>query len=198
MAPLGHLTAPPPPPPRPSPPAPGAPPPRPAPRPVGARDHRVIDERGMPPRERAALGVVDEAAGIPRPGDEPRGPAEAGLAGPGEERADRHDPDLLGDEQRAPRVGPREHEAAERPREPDGGARREPGEPAGAEPAPRHVGAHRDHPRPGAEAGSGGPSMRGSASTPRGVSFRTAPPRARHARALPAILSARRGAAGSP
>src|SRR5438132_5298432 len=113
------------------------------------RHHRMVDEAGIPPRERAELRVVREPARVARPVGEGRGAPEAGRVELGQDRADRHDADLFGDEEGTPRIGAGEDEAAERPLEADGVTGLEAAKPLGADPAGRHVGAERE-PRGGA------------------------------------------------
>src|SRR5215467_1350446 len=67
-------------------------------------------EARVPPRERAELRVVEEPRGIPRPVDETRGPAKAGLVEIGQNRAHRNNADLLRDEDGAAGIGARERE----------------------------------------------------------------------------------------
>src|SRR5919198_3610961 len=67
--------------------------------------HGMVREARIPPRERAELRVVREPARVARPVDERRGASEARRIELGQDRADRHDADLLGDEERTPRIG---------------------------------------------------------------------------------------------
>src|SRR5256885_1889225 len=92
---------------------------------------------------------VREPARVARPVGEGRGAPEAGRVELGQDRADRHDADLFGDEEGTPRIGAGEDEAAERPLEADGVTGLEAAKPLGDEPAGRHVGAERE-PRGGA------------------------------------------------
>src|SRR5947208_9371279 len=110
-----------------------------------ARHRRMVREAGIPPHERPELGVVHEPVRVARPVGERRGPPEAGRVEPGQHRTDRHDADLLGDEERAPRVGAREDEAAERPLEAYLVAGLEAAEPLRADPCGRDVGTEREH-----------------------------------------------------
>src|SRR2546428_110445 len=115
---------------------------RPAPR--GARHRRMVREAGVPPRERAERRVVCEPARVARPVGERRAAPEARRVELGQDRADRHDTDLLGDEERTPRIGAGKNEAAKRPLEGDGVAGLEAPEPLRADSAGRHVGAERE------------------------------------------------------
>src|SRR5207245_872846 len=90
--------------------------------PRSARHRRMVREAGVPPRERAERRVVCEPARVARPVGERRAAPEARRVELGQDRADRHDTDLLGDEQRTPRIGAGENEAAERPPEAAGAA----------------------------------------------------------------------------
>src|SRR6266446_4891113 len=73
---------------------------------------RDIGEAGVAPRERAELGVVEQPRRITRPEDQDGGPAEARLVEIDQDRAHRRNPDLLGEEDGAARVGAVEDEAA--------------------------------------------------------------------------------------
>src|SRR2546428_67211 len=109
-----------------------------------ARHHRMVREAGVPPGQRAERRVVCEPARVARPLGERRAAPEARRVELGQDRADRHDTDLLGDEERTPRIGAGENEAAERPLEADGVAGLEAPEPLRADSAGSHVGAERE------------------------------------------------------
>src|SRR2546427_4072519 len=109
-----------------------------------ARHHRMVREAGVPPGQRAERRVVCEPARVARPVGERRAAPEARRVELGQDRADRHDTDLLGDEERTPRIGAGENEAAERPLEADGVAGLEAPEPLRADSAGSHVGAERE------------------------------------------------------
>src|SRR3989442_1265099 len=88
--------------------------------PRSARHRRMVREAGVPPRERAERRVVCEPARVARPVGERRAAPEARRVELGQDRADRHDTDLLGDKERTPRIGAGKNEAAKRPLEGDG------------------------------------------------------------------------------
>src|SRR2546425_596635 len=112
--------------------------------PRSARHRRMVREAGVPPRERAERRVVCEPARVARPVGERRAAPEARRVELGQDRADRHDTDLLGDEERTPRIGAGKNEAAKRPLEGDGVAGLEAPEPLRADSAGSHVGAERE------------------------------------------------------
>src|SRR3989441_1063600 len=116
-------------------------------RPRGARSARprpVGREAGGPPRERSERRGGCEPARGARPRGERRASREARRVELGQDRADRHDTDLLGDKERTPRIGAGKNEAAKRPLEGDGVAGLEAPEPLRADSAGRHVGAERE------------------------------------------------------
>src|SRR6266540_4675979 len=80
---------------------------------------RKVGKGGVAADERSELGIVDEPRRVSPPEDQAVEAPVSGLVEVSEDRADGHDADLLGHEERAPRVGPAEDEAAGGPLEAD-------------------------------------------------------------------------------
>src|SRR2546426_5761230 len=118
--------------------------------PAGRRlaHRREIGERRIAPGERAEVRVVEEPRRVAPPEDQSVETPVAGLVQVSKDGADGHDADLLGHEERAPRIGAVEDEAAGRPLEADRVAHREAAQPLGADAAGRDVDRERDHALP--------------------------------------------------
>src|SRR6266542_2225813 len=106
---------------------------------------REVGKGGVAAGERSELGIVDGPRRVSPPEDQAVEAPVAGLVEVREDRADGHDADLLGHEERAPRVGPAEDEAAGGPLEADRIADLEAAQPLGADAPGRHVDRVRDH-----------------------------------------------------
>ena len=111
---------------------------------IGRADERMIRERRVAAGQRAELLVVHQTARPAGPVDQPRGPGETRLREVDQDRADGHDADLFGHEERLARLGRRQHEAAQGPLEAHLVSRREGAEPRGPEARGGHVGGQRD------------------------------------------------------
>src|SRR5262245_52096322 len=87
--------------------------------PVCARlaDGRKVREGRIATCERTKVSVIEQMSGLSSPEDQPVGTAITSFVEMGEDGVNRHDADLLGDEERPARIGAVEHEAAVRPLE---------------------------------------------------------------------------------